>query len=437
MVIHPTPGQNESYMIRMLNRNKIFGLLSFQEKQVDGNTRFYYDITSKQPLDRIMEKRSLTAKEFRRLISDLIFTLRQMERFLLDEGQLSLKPEHIYVEPDVFRGSFCLIPGKYGDFPTDFGELAQYLLDHVNHSDGEAVVLAFSIFKECRKENFGIDDIERCLAINGEKEVGSETPVEKKEEKAVPELWEEENVQEDSRPEEESQKEKVQRKIPKNELPREIAVITIIIGMILIPAIMFLLMGIGKFLQWGKRILVCELLLTGLLAVVLKENGTAVMERENDEVNAPGSSERGEEDLWKVYFKELDNNEEKEWQSRTESSKNLDAEEENLQTVLLTAPPKNQEVRSLAPINGGPEISIGYYPFLIGKNKGLSDFCLNEEGISRLHVKIEKTEHGYFVTDLNSTNGTKINGELLEANETRELPLGSELAIAAVRYRFR
>lgn len=441
MVIHPKQGQNESYMIRMLNGNKISGLLSFQEKQVDGDVMFYYDITSKQPLNRVLEKRSLTAGEFRGLICDFIFTLRQMERFLLDEGQLCLKPEHIYVEPDTFHGSFCLIPGKRGDFSMEFCELAQYLLDHVNHSDGEAVVLAFSVFRECRKDNFGIDDIERCMGETDEKGMGTVGPTERRIEESVPEQpeWEWDITQKSMVKNQETQEKKQNDSFLYRRGAarwRRTAAGGIVSGMILVPAITFRLMGTGGFLQWSKEIFACELLLAALLAAALRRSETAEPGKKLESEKGAEGIGPGEEELWKVYFNEMDECGETERQSRTENSKDADSEE-NMKTVLLTAAPVYQETRSLAPIDGGPEIPIGYYPFLIGKNKDLSDFFLNEDGVSRLHVKIDKTEDGYSVTDLNSTNGTRVNGELLEANETRSLPLGSELAIAAVRYRFR
>ena len=87
-------------------------------------------------------------------------------------------------------------------------------------------------------------------------------------------------------------------------------------------------------------------------------------------------------------------------------------------------------------MGGDLEIPLGYFPFIIGKNKTISDYCLNEPGVSRLHVKLERADTRYLVTDLNSTNGTLVDGRMLDANETCELPLGGELTIAAMRFRF-
>lgn len=146
MVLKPGPGKNEEYTVRMLTENRIPGFLPFREKQVDGERWFYYDVTSRQPLGRILEHRNLRGKELERLAADLLFSLKQTERYLLDEKSMDLTPEMIYVDPDSFQCSFCLVPGGRWDFSQGFRELSQYLLDHVDHRDGEAVVLAFGPF---------------------------------------------------------------------------------------------------------------------------------------------------------------------------------------------------------------------------------------------------------------------------------------------------
>ena len=64
------------------------------------------------------------------------------------------------------------------------------------------------------------------------------------------------------------------------------------------------------------------------------------------------------------------------------------------------------------------------------------DVCLNEPGVSRLHAKLEREGTEYYITDLNSTNGTKINGSLLEANERKQIQIGDELDFAGILFRF-
>ncbi len=80
--------------------------------------------------------------------------------------------------------------------------------------------------------------------------------------------------------------------------------------------------------------------------------------------------------------------------------------------------------RRLVPENGGEDVQVGYFPFLIGKNREISDLCLNLPQISRIHAKIEESGDGYIITDLNSTNGTSVNGHFLETNESMTISPG-------------
>ena len=51
-------------------------------------------------------------------------------------------------------------------------------------------------------------------------------------------------------------------------------------------------------------------------------------------------------------------------------------------------------------------------------------------------AKIEEDKDGYMITDLNSTNGTSVNGRFLETNESIHIEPGEMLSFADQRYRF-
>ena len=108
-------------------------------------------------------------------------------------------------------------------------------------------------------------------------------------------------------------------------------------------------------------------------------------------------------------------------------------------TVLLTAPEpeKKDKPAWLRSLDGEMEdISLTYYPFVIGKQKNLVDYVVDRETVSRLHVKIEKSGEHYIITDLNSTNGTSVNGVMLENNGSAYLSPGDEVQVSIFRYRF-
>lgn len=80
------------------------------------------------------------------------------------------------------------------------------------------------------------------------------------------------------------------------------------------------------------------------------------------------------------------------------------------------------------------DIPVEYVPFVIGKHGGLADYILDKPTVSRFHVRIIEKSGDYFLTDLNSTNGTKVNGRLLVANEETILKEGDEVQIAEEKY---
>lgn len=464
MVIRAERGRGGRYAEKMLTENQIPGLLSFREKQVDDQIWFYYDITSRQPLERILESRALTGPEIRRLISDLLYTLKQMERFLMDEGQLSLSPQYIYVEPDTFQSFLCLIPGEYKCFSEEFGDFSKYLLDHVNHTDTEAVVLAFGIFQESRKANFGMDCVERIInqgvqisgkyAVNDKENAGVNSVAG---EKVTPDQtgnlcfygedaegsgWEmgltayrdtsvlSENMQKDAN-------RNTDRKVWK--------AVTgfLIIFMVLLPAGVVLLQGISAILRYKWILAGAE---GSLLVMILTFRKVGNEKKDSSMGTLPEAGikavfgERGPEREYKNELKNRpgisDKAENEDWENllcRVDEPDNI---EEELRTVLLTSGPIKEESHRLVPLAGGAEILIPYFPFIIGKSRDLSDFCLDAPGVSRLHLRIDEKESGYTVTDLNSTNGTQVDQKMLQANESCTLAEGEIVKIAGMAYRF-
>ena len=87
--------------------------------------------------------------------------------------------------------------------------------------------------------------------------------------------------------------------------------------------------------------------------------------------------------------------------------------------------------------NGGFEgmtYELGGEETLIGRNP-TTDITLLDEGISREHALILYDEEGdqYTVEDLQSTNGTKVNGKRVRSAVLTD---GDELQIGHTRFRF-
>jgi hypothetical protein len=86
----------------------------------------------------------------------------------------------------------------------------------------------------------------------------------------------------------------------------------------------------------------------------------------------------------------------------------------------------------LEPIdNDFPTLSLsGAVPRTVGRDRD-NDLVLPHPEVSRRHARIESDRQRWRVVDLNSTNGTWINGERIE---TAAVSVGDEVAFAGLRF---
>ncbi len=153
----------ESFEIRMLTVNSIEGILKFRMKEEEEHSCYYYEITSKQPLSRLLEFKEIRREELASLITGIGSVLNKMEAYLLQEANILLEPEHIYIEPETFQVWLCYVPGYGGDFPAAMEKLLQFLLKKADHQDNDTVVLAYRLYQESQKDYYGIEDLLRSV----------------------------------------------------------------------------------------------------------------------------------------------------------------------------------------------------------------------------------------------------------------------------------
>ena len=110
---------------------------------------------------------------------------------------------------------------------------------------------------------------------------------------------------------------------------------------------------------------------------------------------------------------------------------------ETSETVVLTAASVvgpaslvSREPGELATIYLSEELTV------IGKLKGAADAVIDLPTVSRVHAKIRRRNDEYYLTDLNSRNGTSVNGKILQAEEDCLLQDQDEVDFAQARFVF-
>ena len=84
----------------------------------------------------------------------------------------------------------------------------------------------------------------------------------------------------------------------------------------------------------------------------------------------------------------------------------------------------------------GKNLPITADVYLIGSRSGEVDGMIADETVSRIHARITREEDCFYLEDMNSTNGTYRNGELLNYKERIKLEKNDRISFAKINYRF-
>lgn len=111
-------------------------------------------------------------------------------------------------------------------------------------------------------------------------------------------------------------------------------------------------------------------------------------------------------------------------------------EETTHPTELLYSHSQEKGILMYRGTDGLSDISVQKESFLLGKKESEVDGVIDRGCISRVHARIESDGEGYYIEDMNSTNGTYLNGQPLEYHQKVRLKEGDNITFGTVEYRF-
>lgn len=435
-----------SYQIRMLLTNAIPGLLDCKIGKMDDKTLFYYEVTSRQSLQSVFEQRSIGAEVLRKLFEQMLDLLEELGQYLLVPDGLVLQPELVFADANLENFSFCYLPGKQGHtgcFQKQIRELMEYLLPKLDHQEQDAVVLGYGLYREISAEIFSVETIQALLYQTGkEKKETTEQEGKERSREENPPVQMEEMLWEEQEAEAAAENFFVEAEEEKDEGNwKNIVEAVICIGFL----------GGVLALRWTQAETVWYLVLGGAAAVVgivslalelfseyqnrkgLKQkDGTWNPQSDTEQQGWRRDSPVEKEKTW-------EKNEEQE-NRKMHSLMELEGQEEDLfgKTELLTSP-EDEGRAYLIPIDpiDLPLIPIERGSTLIGKLSAAADVILPYRTVSRLHAKLVSTEEGDYLLDLNSRNGTTVNGVPLMGETKRKLEDGDDISFAGKKYRYK
>ena len=387
---------------RLILKKKLPGLIPVERCFMDGRGEYWYQITGKQSLDTYCRLQDVSVAFIEQVILSVCSEIEILEWNLLDINCLQLEPELVYISNQTQEVLFCVYPENTQDISLGFQQLMEYLLTRIDHKDEEMVRLGYGIYEKTLREGYNILDIrefivqrrnERNPQIQDNSEMdglGKATEGKRRSDK-VAKQDRIRNVDRTGKQEEKGVlKKQVEETCPvsetgvrdwRNELGKT--------------------QEIWAAMQetWGH---IRKLLKTPLIPERTKKK------------------ELSQADFF------YDTEEEEELEPVIEIHPTVCIGQGNLREEGLLL----YEGRDTY-----PDYHIQKEVCTVGKDQA-SDLVLQKETVSRHHAKIRKMEDGYYIEDLNSTNGTYLNDELLSYKEPRLLHSSDLICFADVKYRF-
>lgn len=426
------PVDTSSYQMRMLIGNVIPGLLKCRLQAVDGTTLFYFDITSRQPLVSLYENKKFSIEDLQLILNGFVQTMEEMAEFLLNPENLIIAPEYIYVDVEKKKLYFCYVPGYERGVREQFQAFTEYILPKLNHEDNRAVMLGYGVYRRALDDHFHLEYIKEELyrTESANENLKEKVHLPEKESKTSHETTEERvEIPGDSSDmwteEKENKKKNVsERIIWVKKWAACAGSVIIIFGMITCRAL--------GYLPWltAEGMIGTGIILLGigsLLGMILGrkkklQNTDKEKIREASYNKEPKLNSEAEE------IEQLLNNEEAEEKIPVYEM----GETQLLSSKIQEGPASlvSKEPGELATIYLTDEITV------IGKLETAADAVIPVPTVSRIHAKIRKREDNYYLCDLNSRNGTSVNGRMLKNGEEYCLQEEDEVDFALARYIF-
>ena len=382
----------KQYEFKMLENNYIAGLMKLKLCKEGEKEVFYYDITSKRSVSDIYKDKAIGMEAIKKIIFGIIKTISNMERFLLESKGLLLNIDYIYADPKSLDPVFCYLPCAKEISDNKLSYMFEQLLSRFDQNDREGFEQVYRLYQESCKDSCVLNDLVNIMNIYN-----------KNTEKAtILKVSDADGTKEGMY---EYDKEEIFENKKKDK------------------AKSFSIKSLFKIKkEKNKR----------------SQNKAPIPDSERSYKTSQKEEKTGYEDVDEECDKEKD-----EWMELF-NTKTCEESRETYEDMpythtLLLSEDTDKEVRYIliSKDKSTEDIKLPYFPFIIGKQERICDHILKNDKVSRLHLRIDKDrEEEFSVRDLNSLNGTKLDGRLLDNEETAKLIIGNEIEIADLKYVF-
>ena len=440
-----------NYQYGMLENNDIKGLIPFEKRYIDNKTSLFYEIDSKQSLFQRYADRKLSYEKLKRLLEDYINLCRNLEKYMLDEGKIVMNSQCIF--EDLSSENFLFIYNPESDVSENSIFFARTILEYVDITDDKAAQLSYEICEMSRQGEGNIAHLLEKFLINEnsfheEEEINNAIVTDS--------CMEGDDYDFDK---DESDEKEITDKVIRVRLPFRLSFIMSLLFMLVAGGLWYI--RVFYYLTYEENLLdlatfmvcVCMSLICLIQGIKKKRSSkpekTEIFEDDEDADDlADELNTKSYENIRKIpdektatkTDKKIDiknNNEAYAKTYYTTDYENYDEYDD--ETMVLNLDFNNGHKLYGTGEMEGTNIEIQNRSVIVGKLSSAADFIINHPTVSRMHAQITGNKAGsaVFIKDLNSTNGTYVNGKRLLPNEKVILNYEDQVSFGTFTFAYR
>ena len=147
---------------KILLKNNIPGFLKMEKCYVNNEGQYWYDISGVQSLEMRCQYNDIKLEFLEKLVVSICNKLELLENHLVSAESLVLDPQLIHIkgvnqDEEIY---FTAYPAQMKTICNTFQHLMEYMLTKLDHSDAEAIHIAYGIYEKTINGNYSI--AEKC-----------------------------------------------------------------------------------------------------------------------------------------------------------------------------------------------------------------------------------------------------------------------------------
>ena len=429
----------DTYAVQMVIHCLLSGILPCRLYTMDEQQIWSCEYTGKISLLEYCRNKDLSGTDLQWIGRGILSNLKELQEYLLEEKRLLLGAEDIYIDMNDQKVWNCYVPFSERNVWNGLLDLSQFFLGHLDQKDSAAVKIGYGLFRYLNQDRCNLDELWAIfngetmkidMNDSGEDELSEELKIEScGNEKEV--LFQKNEL-----------KATAVSKEKKWSLKKAV--------LCTFPFVIALFLVI--YLIWNEWYLasLLKILIIGMIGVclicgvVLVRKWKVYLIKENPLEHQTMDTETIEKD------REQDKYDRQEAMYQSWKESDLQKEdivqpviEETTHTGEIVLEERNNGRESnesvwgrLMHIDTKEELLLTENPTVIGKLAEVSQLLIQSPYVSRVHARIWIKDGDVYAEDLNSKNGTYVNGVRIEKQKPVRVNLQDELAFANMRYYF-